>query len=258
MCLQGRVALVTGGAGYLGKAICETLAEQGAAIAVLDIKDSKIVANDIASRYRVPTFALDIDLADKIHRRTAPKKVFDELGRLDILVSNAAYVGSSGLSGWTVPFADQTVETWCKAIEVNLTAVFDLCQASLPYLSKEKQSSIINIASIYGLVGPDWTLYEGTDMGSPAAYAASKGGVIQFSRWLATTVAPLVRVNVITPGGLKRNQPENFLKRYEKRTPLRRMANEEDFKGAIAFLASDASSYITGQNIVIDGGWTAW
>jgi NAD(P)-dependent dehydrogenase (short-subunit alcohol dehydrogenase family) len=119
-------------------------------------------------------------------------------------------------------------------------------------------ASIINIGSIYGLCGPDLSLYEGTEMGNPAAYAASKGGVIQLTRWLATVLAPEVRVNCLSPGGVLRNQPEVFIERYIRRTPLRRMAVEEDFKGAIAFLASDLSSYCTGQDIAVDGGWTAW
>lgn len=258
MSLDGRVGLVTGGAGHLGKVICETLAEQGAAVAVLDKAGSGLVADDLARRYGVPTLAIDLDLADEVARKTVPERVVDALGGLDILVNNAAFVGTSGLTGWVAPFAEQTVETWRKAMEVNLTAVFDLSQAALPLLINGKHGSIVNIASIYGLEGPDWSLYEGTAMGNPAAYAASKGGLIQFSRWLATTVAPSVRVNVISPGGVARGQPEVFRQRYEARTPLRRMACEEDFKGVVAFLACDASSYVTGQNILVDGGWTSW
>ena len=117
---------------------------------------------------------------------------------------------------------------------------------------------MINVGSIYGMVGPDMRLYEGTTMGNPAAYAASKGGLLQFTRWLATILAPEVRVNSITPGGVWRNQPEAFHERYKARTPLRRMAHEEDFKGAVAYLASDLSSYVTGHNLLVDGGWTVW
>ena len=118
--------------------------------------------------------------------------------------------------------------------------------------------SVINISSIYGLSGPDWRLYEGTSLGNPAAYAASKGGLIQMTRWLATTMAPKVRVNAIAPGGVFRNTPEPFLGRYISRTPLARMATEEDFMGAVAYLASDLSAYVTGQCLAVDGGWTAW
>jgi NAD(P)-dependent dehydrogenase (short-subunit alcohol dehydrogenase family) len=123
-------------------------------------------------------------------------------------------------------------------------------------LKKSKAGSIINIASIYGAYAPDYSLYEGTSMGNPAGYSASKGGLIQLTRWLSTTVAPDICVNSISPGGIWRKQPEKFVKRYERRTPLARMATEEDFKGVIAYLISDMSAYVTGQNIVVDGGWS--
>lgn len=258
MNLSGRVGLITGGAGHLGKVICETLAEQGAAIAVLDKAGSGLVAGDLAKRYGVPTLAIDLDLADEVARKTVPERVVDALGGLDILVNNAAFVGTSELIGWAAPFAEQTVETWRKAMEVNLTAVFDLSQAALPHLINGKHGSIMNIASIYGSLGPNWDLYEGTSMGNPAAYAAGKGGLIQFTRWLATTLAPSVRANSVSPGGVARGQPEDFVRRYVSKTPLRRMATEEDLKGLVALLASDASSYITGQDFLVDGGWSAW
>ena len=140
-------------------------------------------------------------------------------------------------------------------MEVNLTAVFDLCQGVTPLLRASTGPNIINIASIYGHYGPDWSLYKGTTMGNPAAYNASKGGLIQFTRWLATTLAPDVRVNAISPGGIFRNQPEIFVNRYKAKTPLGRMATEDDFRGIIAYLASDLSKYMTGQNLTVDGGW---
>ena len=125
-------------------------------------------------------------------------------------------------------------------------------------LRAKRRGSIINISSIYGAVGPDMSLYDGTSMGNPAAYAVSKGGILQMTRWLSTVLAPDIRVNSITPGGIARNQPLPFVERYEKRTPLRRMGREEDFKGAIAYFASDLSSWVTGENLMVDGGWTAW
>jgi NAD(P)-dependent dehydrogenase (short-subunit alcohol dehydrogenase family) len=157
-----------------------------------------------------------------------------------------------------VPFERQLPESWRRALEVNLTAPFVLVQAAAEALAASGHGSVINISSIYGLTGPDWRLYEGTTMGNPAAYAASKGGLIQMTRWLATTMAPKVRVNAIAPGGVFRDTPEPFLTRYISRTPLARMATEEDFKGAVAYLASDLSAYVTGQCLAVDGGWTAW
>ena len=173
-------------------------------------------------------------------------------GRLDVLFNNA------GMGAPPVPLEDLDVAVWKQVVDVNLTAVFDLCQGLFPILRNAKGASIINIASIYGQYGPDWALYEGTSLSNPAAYGASKGGLIQFTRWLATTISPQVRVNAISPGGVSRNQPEAFVKRYEVKTPLRRMATEEDFRGAVAYLASDLSNYVTGQNLVVDGGWGAW
>jgi NAD(P)-dependent dehydrogenase (short-subunit alcohol dehydrogenase family) len=125
-------------------------------------------------------------------------------------------------------------------------------------LAKHERGSIINIGSIYGSVGPNNALYTGTKMGNPAAYNATKGGLVQLTRYLATAMAPRVRVNCMSPGGVARGQPSAFIERYVALTPLGRMATEEDFKGAIAFLASRASGYMTGQNILVDGGFTAW
>ena len=162
------------------------------------------------------------------------------------------------MQGWGVPFEEQTVDTWRRAIEVNLTSVFHLCQGLAPLLKVSPGASIINIGSIYGTLGPDWSLYDGTVMANPAAYAASKGGLIQLTRWLATTMAPTVRVNAVSPGGIFRNQPGAFVQRYAARTPLDRMATEDDFRGTIAYLASDLSRYMTGQNLAVDGGWGVW
>ncbi|MBN1551042.1 SDR family oxidoreductase, partial [bacterium] len=125
-------------------------------------------------------------------------------------------------------------------------------------LARSQHGSIINIGSIYGIAGPDMQLYEGTSMGNPAAYAASKGGLVQLTRWLSTVLAPNIRANAITLGGVARRQPEPFCSRYIEKTPLRRMATEEDVKGAAVFLASDMSAYVTGQNIIVDGGFTVW
>ena len=177
---------------------------------------------------------------------------------LNILVNNAAFVGTSYLTGWNVPFEQQTLDTWRRALELNLIAIYDLCQGLTPMLLAAEGASIINIASTYGMLGPDWSLYEGTTMGNPAAYGASKGGLIQFTRWLATTLAPAVRVNCISPGGIWRNQPDEFVTRYAARTPMNRMATEDDMRGALAYMASDLSKYVTGQILAVDGGWGIW
>lgn len=260
MDLSGRVSLVTGGAGNIGKACCHALAECGSDIAVVDINSqlAEEIAKDIAVVHKRKVIPFVADMGSEKMVRDLPDQVVQELGSLDILVNCAAFVGTSGLTGWVTPFPEQESQAWRSALEVNLTACFELIQESLPHLKKSGSGSIINIASTYGMVGPDWRMYEGTSMGTPAAYAASKGGLIQFTRWLSTTLAPEIRANVVSPGGVWRNQPEKFVERYEEKTPMGRMGKEEDMVGAVLYLASDLSAYVTGQNICVDGGWTAW
>lgn len=260
MSLQGRRAMITGGAGHIAVAMAETLAELGANLVLVD-RDADRLAS-LAVRLQ-ETFDIAVkthvcDLEDDAARQGMIDVVKCDGCRLDILVNNAAFVGTSGLQGWAVPFEAQTIETWRRALEVNLTTVFHLSQSLLPKLRVSGHGSIINIGSIYGELGPDWGLYEGTTMGNPAAYSASKGGLLQFTRWLATTLAPEVRVNAISPGGVARGQSPSFVTRYENRTPLRRMATEDDFRGAVAYLASDLSAYVTGQVLRVDGGWGTW
>ncbi len=259
MDLRGRRAMLTGALGGLGRVMAHTLAELGADLILVDRPgcdfDSLLAALK-DWQVKVVPLACDIELEDQRHALMDNIKA-DGLG-LSILVNNAAFVGTSGLQGWAVPFEQQSVETWRRALEVNLTSVFDFCQGLTPLLKKSPGANIVNIASMYGMLGPDWRLYEGTSMSNPAAYAASKGGLIQLSRWLATTLSPEIRVNAISPGGIWRNQPQAFVDRYEARTPLERMAEEEDFAGALAFLASDQARYVTGQNLAVDGGWSVW
>lgn len=260
MNMSGRRALVTGAAGGLGRVMSETLAEMGADLVLVDLPDTGLadLASSFTERYgvKVETEQCNLEVSDQ--RNALAIRVLEHQGKLDVLVNNAAFVGTSGLEGWSDSFENQTVETWRRALEVNLTSVFHLCQLFTPALRSSHCGSIVNIGSIYGEYGPDWSLYEGTSMANPAAYGASKGGVIQFTRWLATTLSPTVRVNAISPGGVSRNQPESFIKRYESHTPLRRMATEDDFRGVIAYLASDMSTYVTGQILRVDGGWGVW
>jgi NAD(P)-dependent dehydrogenase (short-subunit alcohol dehydrogenase family) len=258
--LKGRRALITGATGGLGKVMAATLAELGADLILVDRlePDLDIWSKNLTERWGVKVEWQVCDLEQQAQRTELIASLKSSSHGLNILINNAAFVGASDLEGWAVPFELQTVETWRRALEVNLTAIFDLCQSLTPLLKIAEGSSIINVASIYGLYGPDWSLYEGTSMSNPAAYGASKGGLIQFSRWLATTIAPDIRVNAISPGGIFRSQAEVFVRRYESKTPLGRMATEDDFRGVVAYLASDLSKYVTGQNISVDGGWGVW
>lgn len=258
--MSGRIALITGGAGYLGRAIAFALAEHGCGIVLVD-------RDEIALQYAKAMLeqagagmvaTLVADLENEAERDRLLSAYSDSFGRLNVLVNNAGFVGDSKLSGWAVPFEVQSVATFRRALDVNLAAPFHLAQALAPLLRASGNGTIINIGSIYGVLGPDQRLYDGTDMGNPAGYAGSKGGLVQLTRWLATTLAPHIRVNCISPGGIARGQAEPFTERYVARTPLGRMGSEEDFKGVALMLASDLSSWISGQNIMVDGGWSAW
>ena len=259
MRLKGRRALITGATGGIGQEIALTIAELGGDLLLVDrpSSDYGLVTQKIFDNWDVNIECIDCDLENEASRNYLIDKAIKSDKNLDILINNAAFVGESNLEGWVEDFDKQSLETWNRALEVNLTAPFHLSQAFTPLLRKNNNGSIINIASIYGMNAPDYSLYEGTNMGNPAGYSASKGGLIQLTSWLATTVSPDIRVNSISPGGVWRNQPSKFVERYESRTPLGRMATEEDFKGVVAYLASDLSAYVTGQNIVVDGGWTA-
>lgn len=260
MDLRGRVALITGGAGHIGAAIAEALAETGAKIALLDVALDRLdaLAVRLQAEHGIAVLPLTVDLSDEQSIRSVPPTVARELGGLDILVHCAAWTGASQFGGWAVPFPEQAVEPWEMAYRVSVTAAFILVQASQDILAASGHGSVIFISSIYGMVGPDMRLYEGTPMANPAGYNAAKGALLQLTRYLATLLAPSVRVNAISPGGVWRSQPSVFSERYVERTPLQRMATEEDFKGAALYLASDLSAYVTGHNLVVDGGWTAW
>lgn len=256
MNLSGRKALITGGMGHIGRVAAETLVELGAQVALLDL-DAAVCAAE-AKRMGHKTLAFPCDLADEQALRKTVRAATARMKSLDILIHCAAYVGTTKVQGWAVPFEKQSVAAWDTAMQVNLTAAFVMAQEAQSTIASSGHGSIILFSSTYGMVGPDMSLYENTKMANPAGYNASKGGLLQLTRYLATIMAPKIRVNAISPGGVWRNQPKVFKTRYEKRTPMKRMATEEDLKGAVAYLASDLSAYVTGHNLVVDGGWTAW
>jgi len=259
MDMHDRKVLITGACGGLGTVFAETISELGGDLFLVDHPGSDFSAlKEVLKEFDNKIICLHCDLENERDRKELIEKINSYNVPLNVLVNNAAFGGATELEGWITKFEDQTLNSWKRALEVNLTTAFDLSKELSPLLRKSGNGSIINIASIYGINGPDLSLYEDTPMGNPAAYAASKGGLIQLTRWLATVVAPEIRVNSISPGGVFRNQPKKFIDRYESKTPLCRMATEEDFKGIISYLSSDLSSYVTGENIVVDGGFTTW
>jgi len=258
--MSGRRVLITGGAGHLGLVMAETLAELGASIILLDRPGAQFgnIQSDLMHQWNVSCLCVECDLESEEQRNGVIQEIKSDGKGLNCVINNAAFGGTTALEGWVTSFEEQSLATWRRALEVNLTAPFHFSQAFTPELREAKGGNIINITSIYSELGPDWRLYEGTEMGNPAAYGASKGGLAQLTRWLATALAPDVRVNAISPGGIFRNQPDAFVERYVKKTPLKRMATEDDFRGAVAYLASDQSTYVSGQTISVDGAWGIW
>lgn len=260
MDMTGRVVVITGGAGHIGRAMGGALVELGATVAVVD-RDRGHCESAVQEFERLRSgsaFSVPCDLSLEEGPRECIGAVLQQARRLDSLIHCAGYVGTTDVPGWAVSFEHQSLLAWDQAMRINLSSAFLLAQCAREALKASGHGSIVYVSSIYGLVGPDMRLYEGTAMGNPAGYAASKGGLIQLTRYLSTLLAPEVRVNSISPGGVWRSQPPSFQERYVARTPLGRMAHEEDLKGAVAYLSSDLSKYVTGHNLVVDGGWTTW
>lgn len=219
--LSGKTSLITGASGRLGSVMACALAELGSDLILVDIVKEKleIDAQKIASTYGVEVSTHIIDLELENERVGLIKSVISSGAELDILINNAAFVGSTKLDGWVTEFQDQSIDVWRRAIEVNLTAPFHLAQGLTPILSRKSQGVIINIGSIYAHLGPDWRLYDGLNMGNPAAYSASKGGLMQITRWLATTLAPNIRVNAISPGVYLITSQMNLYQNMSRRPP---------------------------------------
>jgi NAD(P)-dependent dehydrogenase (short-subunit alcohol dehydrogenase family) len=247
--LSGRTALVIGGAGHLGRVACEALAELGAQVASADL------VADVAS---TATRTFEVDLHDEDATRALVPAFLKEFGRMDVLVHCAAYTGANEAAGWATEFDQQTVLAWDRAHRVNTTSAFVLAQAARSALGSHGTGSVVLVSSIYATLAPDFRIYAGTNMQSPAGYSVSKAGLLQLMRYLSILLAPDVRVNAVSPGGVLRDQPLEFVRRYERGTPLARMAIEEDIAGAIAYLASDLSSYVTGVDLRVDGGRSVW
>jgi NAD(P)-dependent dehydrogenase (short-subunit alcohol dehydrogenase family) len=258
--LSGRTAIVTGAAGILGPQFASALAEMGARVALVDVDRDRgqAAAETVARDFATETRAIAADVRDEAAVADAVRQVVAAWGTVDVLVSGAA----AKSSGYFQPLFEYDLRDWNDVMAVNLTGAMLFAKHVGPVMVARGRGSIINIASIYGVVGPDPALYEGSSyqgrsINTPPVYAASKGAIVNFTRYLATTLAPHVRANCISPGGVFSGQNDAFVERYAARTPMGRMARPEELRGVVAFLASDASSYVTGQNLVVDGGWTA-
>lgn len=267
--LEGKVAVVTGGAGLLGKEFCRTLAEAGASVAVVDLNDAaagKVAISLTTAGYKAQAVPTDITSSESV--TALVQSVLSAFGRLDILVNSAGLdpkFDPDALKRGLTPgrFEDYPLDQWNTAMNVNLTGMFLVTQACVkPMLEQGKRGNIINICSTYGLNGPDQRIYikDGKRLAfKPVYYTVTKAGVLGFTKYLASYyMGTEIRVNALTPGGVYNDHDETFVKNYSAKTILGRMANKDEMNGALLFLASDASSYMTGGNVVVDGGWTAW
>ncbi|HVO10465.1 MAG TPA: SDR family oxidoreductase [Vicinamibacteria bacterium] len=265
--LEGRVAVVTGAVGLLGRRHSGALARAGATVVLTDLDEAACsrLADQLAEETGGPAVARAADITRPSAVRRLCDSVLDRLGQVDILVNNAALdekVEGPGTAA-ALRFEDYPVELWECALRVNVTGTFLCCQAFGAAMAERGRGSIVNIASTYGIVAPDQSLYRRADgtqaFYKSAAYPTSKGAVLALTRYLAAYWGSRgVRVNALSPGGVQNGQAPEFVARYAERTPLGRMAAPGDYEGALVFLASDASSYVTGSNLVVDGGWTAW
>jgi NAD(P)-dependent dehydrogenase (short-subunit alcohol dehydrogenase family) len=266
--LQGRVAIVTGAIGLLGTEHCCALAEAGAIVVVADLDAAAAAraAAKLRAEGAVGALGLRLDVTSPESVAEACTQILAEYGHIDILVNNAAVndmVEKPAAAAADSRFENYPLRVWQRSIDVNLTGTFLCSQTFGTVMAQQGRGSIINIASTYGIVGPDQSLYRRDDgtqpFFKPPAYSATKGAVIALTRYLAAYWGGAgVRINTLSPGGVRNGQEEEFVARYAQRTPLGRMAGASDYRGAIRFLASDAAAYMTGANLVVDGGWCAW
>ena len=241
--LNGKVIVVTGGNGLIGKSLVENIKSENGICINADLHDT----NDDLSN-------VNCDVTDVKSIDNTINLVLEKYGKIDGLVNNAY----PRTDDWGEKFEKITIDSWRSNIDMQLNSVFVFCQKVLPHMATKKYGSIVNIGSIYGTVGPDFNVYNNTDLTMPAAYSAIKGGVINFMRYLSSYYGKNnIRVNCVSPGGIFDNQNPIFIENYIKKVPMKRMGNPEDISPAVSFLLSDESSYITGQNLIIDGGWTA-
>lgn len=264
--LNNKTAIVTGGAGILGSHFCRGLADAGAKVAVVDIhlENANLLAEEIEFAYGVRAKGIYCDITSEQSVIEMVKETIKEFGTIDILHNNAAGK-SSNLEAFFSPFEEYELDQWKEIMSTNLDSMFLVAKHVGKVIKQQKTGgSIIQTASIYGVMGPDNRIYEGSyyldrQINTPAIYSASKGGVVALTKYLATYWAnDGIRVNTITPGGVESGQNDVFIQNYSNRIPLGRMAKPEEMVGALIYLASDASSYVTGQNILVDGGLSAW
>lgn len=263
--LKGRVAVITGGAGLLGQEYAAALAwlEAIPILADADGRAAEKAAQELEKKYKTKVRGYGVDVTDKKSLEDCLGKILQEFGHVDVLINNAGISGKVDDKNVAPDFEDYPLSEWERAMGVNVTGMFLSAQIFGREMAKQGSGVIVNVCSIYGILSPDQRIYEraGSDRKfiKPVSYSVSKSAVLNLTRYLATYWAGKgIRVNTLTPGGVFDGQDAEFVKRYSERTPMGRMANPEDMAGPMLFLASDASKYMTGANLIVDGGWSAW
>ena len=264
--LEGRNIVITGASGLLGSQYANILSSAGANIILLDIDTTKNekLKSALVKKYKNKISAYTLDISNQIEVNKTSKKIIKDFKKIDGLINNAAYTtkGAKEKSDNAFgTFENFPIDIWQKSLDINLSGVFFCSQAFGKIMAKQGKGVIVNIASTYGLVGADQRIYGNSGLNLPISYAATKGAIINFTRYLAAYWhGKNIRVNTLSPGGVmdKTYQEKSFIKKYSEKTILGRMANKDEYNGAMLFLISDASSYMTGANLVVDGGWTSW
>jgi NAD(P)-dependent dehydrogenase (short-subunit alcohol dehydrogenase family) len=269
--LRGQVAIITGGAGLLGLQHAAAIAGAGGHPVIADVAEGAATASaaELTTRYGVDALGVGVDITRPPAVERMVRTVLDRFGRIDILINNAALTvkgGSARAAAYFAPFEEYPLDLWEEALRVNLTGLFLCCQAVGKVMVAQGSGVILNIASDVGTISPDHRIYEGVKnpyadgpLNTPIAYATTKAAVINFTRYLATYWADKgIRVNCLSPGGVYAGHDAQFVKNLTARIPLGRMAEADEYRGAVLFLVSKASSYMTGANLIVDGGRTAW
>ncbi len=261
--LKNKTVILTGSAGYLGTRFAHVLSAAGANVVLVDIesKKNKNLESALIKKYHTHPISYNVDISKQSAVRKLTKDVLAKYKRIDILINNAHFLPRNHPQR-DAPFEKYPLELWEQTIAVNLTGLFLCCKEIGNIMSKQNKGVIVNISSIYGIVGADQRIYGNSRLNSPAFYAATKGAMVNLTRYLAAYWnRKNIRVNTLTLGGVfdaKLHKDKKFVEKYSEKTMLGRMARKEDYDGALLFLASDASSYVTGSNLIVDGGWTAW
>ena len=274
--LKDKTAIITGGTGLLGSVYTHSLLSLGASVIIIDkkIDKTKFIKN-LVKEYNLTKEIINkikfvkCDITNKKQIDKSFKKIRSNLKNLKVLINNASLVkqvGNDDLRDTYKPFLQMKKKDWENFFSVDLTGTLLVTQKCIPFLRKNGGGSIINISSTYGILSPDQRIYESLSpknskqkIEKPIGYSISKSGVLNMTRFLATKFAEdKIRVNTLTLGGVYDNNPKTFVKSYSNKTPLRRMADKNEYAGPIIFLATDASSYMTGSNLVVDGGWSTW